>query len=39
MEALLRKVDAEFLKMIKDAEDDESKAEESTGIDANEEVK
>jgi len=29
MEELLRKVDADFLAMIKDAEDDESKAAES----------
>jgi dynein intermediate chain 2 len=33
MEALLRKVDADFLAMIKDAEDDESKAAESTPMD------
>jgi len=32
MEALLRKVDADFLAMIKAAEDDESKAAESTSI-------
>jgi dynein intermediate chain 2 len=30
MEALLRKVDADFLAMIKEAEDDESKAAESS---------
>ena len=30
MEALLRKVDADFLAMIKEAEDDESKAAETT---------
>ena len=30
MEALLRKVDADFLAMIKEAEDDESKAAEAT---------
>eukprot|EP00595_Chromulina_sp_UTEXLB2642_P001995 CAMPEP_0196762078 /NCGR_PEP_ID=MMETSP1095-20130614/1431_1 /TAXON_ID=96789 ORGANISM="Chromulina nebulosa, Strain UTEXLB2642" /NCGR_SAMPLE_ID=MMETSP1095 /ASSEMBLY_ACC=CAM_ASM_000446 /LENGTH=578 /DNA_ID=CAMNT_0042112387 /DNA_START=85 /DNA_END=1821 /DNA_ORIENTATION=+ len=35
MEALLRKVDADFLAMIKEAEDDESKAAESTALDAN----
>ena len=34
MEALLRKVDADFLTMIKEAEDDESKASESGPIDA-----
>jgi len=34
MEALLRKVDADFLAMIKEAEDDESKAAENTPIDA-----
>lgn len=33
MEALLRKVDADFLAMIKEAEDDESKAAESTPMD------
>lgn len=33
MEALLRKVDADFLAMIKEAEDDESKASESTPLD------
>lgn len=33
METLLRKVDADFLAMIKEAEDDESKAAESTPID------
>jgi hypothetical protein len=32
MEALLRKVDADFLAMIKEAEDDESKAAESTSL-------
>jgi dynein intermediate chain 2 len=32
MEALLRKVDADFLAMIKEAEDDESKAAESTPL-------
>jgi dynein intermediate chain 2 len=32
MEALLRKVDADFLAMIKEAEDDESKASESTPL-------
>lgn len=35
MEALLRKVDADFLAMIKEAEDDESKAAEATPMDAN----
>ena len=34
MEALLRKVDADFLAMIKEAEDDESKAAESSSLDA-----
>lgn len=34
MEAQLRKVDADFLSMIKEAEDDESKAAESTSMDA-----
>ena len=33
MEALLRKVDADFLAMIKEAEDDESKAAEATPLD------
>ena len=33
MEALLRKVDADFLAMIKEAEDDESKAAENMPID------
>jgi dynein intermediate chain 2 len=33
MEALLRKVDADFLTMIKDAEDDESRAAEGSGLD------
>lgn len=36
MEALLRKVDADFLAMIKEAEDDESKAAENTPIDGQE---
>jgi dynein intermediate chain 2 len=35
MEALLRKVDADFLAMIKEAEDDESKAAEATPMDGN----
>mgnify|MGYP000029415572 CR=1 FL=1 len=35
MEALLRKVDADFLAMIKEAEDDESRAAESSPLDAN----
>lgn len=34
MEELLRKVDADFLAMIKEAEDDESKASEGGGLDA-----
>ena len=34
MEALLRKVDADFLAMIKEAEDDESKTAEASSIDA-----
>ncbi len=34
METLLRKVDADFLAMIKEAEDDESKAAESTPVEA-----
>ena len=34
MEALLRKVDADFLAMIKEAEDDESKAAESSSMDS-----
>lgn len=34
MEALLRKVDADFLAMIKEAEDDESKAAESSAVDS-----
>jgi dynein intermediate chain 2 len=33
MEALLRKVDADFLAMIKEAEDDESKAAENSPLD------
>ena len=33
MEALLRKVDADFLAMIKEAEDDESKAAEASPLD------
>jgi dynein intermediate chain 2 len=35
MEALLRKVDADFLAMIKEAEDDESKTAEASSIDVN----
>jgi dynein intermediate chain 2 len=35
MEALLRKVDADFLAMIKEAEDDESKTAEATPLDQN----
>jgi dynein intermediate chain 2 len=35
MEALLRKVDADFLAMIKEAEDDESRAAESSPLDQN----
>merc|ERR1711988_344678 len=37
MEELLRKVDADFLAMIKEAEDDESKQSENTGLDQAEE--
>ena len=39
MEALLRKVDADFLAMIKEAEDDESKAAETASIEAHDEYK
>lgn len=38
METLLRKVDADFLAMIKEAEDDESKAAESTPIDPSQDL-
>lgn len=34
MEALLRKVDADFLAMIKEAEDDESKVAESSSLES-----
>ena len=36
MEELLRKVDADFLAMIKEAEDDESKQSEGAGLEAEE---
>ena len=36
MEELLRQVDADFLAMIKEAEDDESKQSEGAGLEAEE---
>lgn len=38
MEALLRKVDADFLAMIKEAEDDESKAAESSPMEGGQDM-